>query len=120
MSAACRELENKLKAHSNDGGFIGNVSKSMTEPPKGMYAWPDGSFRTAAPPEVKLAEVQEARCFQTESYSVGDRGLHSVTEQPRHREDISLPRYLASSDAAWITGNPLPVDGGLMTGARTA
>jgi NAD(P)-dependent dehydrogenase (short-subunit alcohol dehydrogenase family) len=25
---------------------------------------------------------------------------------------------LASSDAAWITGHTLPVDGGLMTGAR--
>jgi hypothetical protein len=40
-----------------------------------------------------------ARCFQTDRpYSVGDRGLHSVTERPQR--DISLPRYLASSDAA--------------------
>ena len=42
----------------------------------------------------------ESRCFQTEKYSVGDRGLHAVTEQPRHGDDISLPRYLAHTDAA--------------------
>src|SRR5262249_10981988 len=43
MSAECRDLENKLKAHGNDAGFIGSMAKGMTEPPKGMYRWPDGS-----------------------------------------------------------------------------
>ena len=34
-------------------------------------------------------------------------------------EDVaSAVAFLASSDAAWITGHTLPVDGGLMTGAR--
>jgi Zn-dependent protease with chaperone function len=98
--ASCSNLDKTLAAHSNDAGFIGQMAKSMTEPPKGMYKWPDGSFRTAAPPDVQLAEVQSARCFQTQNYSVGDRGLHSVTEQPRPRDDISLPSYLAHSDAA--------------------
>jgi len=97
--AYCRNLDNfdkLLAAHRNDAGFIGQVAKSMTEPPKGMYRWPDGHFSNVPPP----AEVQSERCFQTEDYSVGDRGLHSVTEQPRHRDDISLPGYLAHSDAA--------------------
>jgi len=31
---------------------------------------------------------------------VGDRGLHSVTEQARQDDTISLPRYLALADAA--------------------
>ena len=36
-------------------------------------------------------------------------------------EDVAAAvAFLASSDAAWITGHTLPVDGGLMTGARTA
>ena len=35
-------------------------------------------------------------------------------------EDIAAAvAFLASPDAAWITGHILPVDGGLMTGART-
>jgi len=35
-------------------------------------------------------------------------------------EDVAAAvAFLASSDAAWITGHTLPVDGGLMTGART-
>ena len=37
----------------------------------------DGTFSNVPRPEVKLAEVQRARCFQTDRYSVGDRGLHS-------------------------------------------
>jgi hypothetical protein len=60
--------------------------------------WADGTFRTTAPPLVQLNEVHEARCFQTDRYSVGDHGLHAVTEQPRG--DISLPRYLGYLDAA--------------------
>jgi Zn-dependent protease with chaperone function len=98
--ADCRNLEKTLTAHGNDGGFIGQIAKSMTEPPKGMYKWPDGHFSNVAPPDVQLAEVREARCFQTDSYSVGDRGLHSVTEQPGRGDTISLPRYLGYSDAA--------------------
>jgi meso-butanediol dehydrogenase / (S,S)-butanediol dehydrogenase / diacetyl reductase len=35
-------------------------------------------------------------------------------------EDVAAAvAFLASADAAWITGHTLPVDGGLMTGART-
>jgi NAD(P)-dependent dehydrogenase (short-subunit alcohol dehydrogenase family) len=35
-------------------------------------------------------------------------------------EDVAAAvAFLASTDAAWITGHVLPVDGGLMTGART-
>src|SRR4029077_1053652 len=44
--------------------------------------------------------IRETRCFQTDRYAVGDRGLHAVTEEPRHRDDISLPRYLGYGDAA--------------------
>jgi meso-butanediol dehydrogenase / (S,S)-butanediol dehydrogenase / diacetyl reductase len=36
-------------------------------------------------------------------------------------EDVAAAvAFLASTDAAWITGQTLPVDGGLMTGARSA
>ncbi|HEX2417312.1 MAG TPA: SDR family oxidoreductase [Micromonosporaceae bacterium] len=35
-------------------------------------------------------------------------------------EDVAAAvAFLASSDAAWITGHTLPVDGGLLTGPRT-
>jgi hypothetical protein len=50
---------------------------------------------------VQLAEIRAGRCFRTGSYSVGDRGLHAVTELPREGDDaISLPRYLAWGDYA--------------------
>jgi meso-butanediol dehydrogenase/(S,S)-butanediol dehydrogenase/diacetyl reductase len=35
-------------------------------------------------------------------------------------EDVAAAvAFLASSDAAWITGHTLPVDGGLLAGPRT-
>jgi len=98
--ADCSDMDTMLAAHSNDDGFIGKVAKSMTEPPEGMYKWPSGSFSNVAPPLVQLAEIREARCFHTDRYSVGDRGLHSVTERPREGDTISLSRYLAAGDAA--------------------
>ena len=95
----CNDIDKRFAAYRGNDGVIGAIADTMSNQTKGMYAWPDGSFRTTAPPDVKLAEVREARCFQTDRYSVGDRGLHSVTEQPRS-DDISLPRYLAHNDAA--------------------
>jgi len=95
----CSDFYQMLAAHSGDGGPIGKIAKSMTEAPEGMYVTSPGTFASIQPADVKLtAAVQRARCFQTSSYSVGDRGLHSVTEQPR--DDISLPRYLGYNDAA--------------------
>jgi meso-butanediol dehydrogenase/(S,S)-butanediol dehydrogenase/diacetyl reductase len=34
-------------------------------------------------------------------------------------EDVAAVAFLASTDAAWITGHTLPVDGGLLAGPRT-
>jgi hypothetical protein len=96
----CSDLNKMLAAHSGDDGLIGKIAKSMTEAPGGMYVLSPGNFTNVPPPAVKLAEVQRARCFQTGHYSVGDRGLHAVTEQPRQGETISLPRYLGMGDDA--------------------
>jgi Zn-dependent protease with chaperone function len=96
----CSDLYKMLAAHSGDDGLVGKVAKSMTEAPEGMYVVSPGSFTNVAPPMVRLAEVRAGRCFYTDSYSVGDRGLHSVTEQPREGDTISLPRYLAWGDDA--------------------
>jgi hypothetical protein len=94
------DLDKRFAAYRDNDGVIGAIADTMANQTKGVYAWPDGSFRNAAPPIIQLAEIREARCFQTESYSVGDRGLHSVTEQPKQGDTISLPRYLGYSDAA--------------------
>jgi len=94
----CSDLNKMLVAHSGDAGLIGKIAKSMTEAPEGMYVVSPGTFTNVPPPAVRLAEIQRGRCFLTENYSVGDRGLYAVTEEPRG--DISLPRYLGYSDAA--------------------
>ena len=99
-SVDCSDLFKMLAEHSGDDGLIGKIAKSMTEAPEGMYVESPGTFTNVAPPQVRLAEVRAGRCFYTDSYAVGDRGLHAVTEQPRERDDISLPRYLAWGDDA--------------------
>jgi hypothetical protein len=97
---ACSEMDKMFAAHRGDAGLIGMLAKSMTEPPEGMYVVSPGTFTNVKPPEVRLAEVRAGRCFHTDSYAVGDRGLLAVTEQHRHDSTISLPRYLAWGDDA--------------------
>lgn len=96
--------EKRLAAHRGKGDVLGKLAGTMPEVgvnSSGIETRADGTFSNKPRPDAQLAEVQRARCFQTgRPYSVGDRGLHSVTEQPRHRDDISLSRYLASTDAA--------------------
>jgi Zn-dependent protease with chaperone function len=94
----CSGFYKMLEAHSGDGGMVGQVARSMTQAPEGMYVIHPGTFTNVKPQEVRLAEVKAGRCFYTDNYSVGDRGLHSVTERPS--DDISLPRYLGYNDAA--------------------
>jgi Zn-dependent protease with chaperone function len=77
-------------------GKIANALPEVGTNSSGITTRSNGTFTSVTPPEVKLAEVQRARCFQTSPYSVGDAGLHSVTEQPRG--DISLARYLYLND----------------------
>jgi hypothetical protein len=96
----CSGLFKMLAEHTGDGGLIGKVARSMTEAPEGMYMTSPGTFTSIAPPMVQLAEIRAGRCFRSEGYSVGDRGLHAVTEQPSEGDTISLPRYLAAGDAA--------------------
>jgi Zn-dependent protease with chaperone function len=94
-------IDAMLEAHRGGGGLLGKLAGERTKPPADRrYARADGTFTNVPPPEVRLAEVQKARCFQTERYSVGDRGLRSVTKEPREGDTISLPRYLALNDAA--------------------
>jgi hypothetical protein len=89
-------MDKMIAASPSNDGLIGMLKEQQT---KGLYKWPDGRFRRVAPSKVQ-AEVAAERCFQTDSYEVGDHGLHAVTEQPSEGETVSLPRYLALADAA--------------------
>src|SRR5215471_17401565 len=98
---ACGDMDKKLAAHPGNDELIAKLKESVAaQKVNGLYAWPDGTFRSVAPPSIQVAEVRLERCFQTDDYAVGDRGLHAVTEQPGEGETVSLPRYLALDDAA--------------------
>jgi Zn-dependent protease with chaperone function len=97
----CDEI-GMLAGHRGENNIFGKMADAMPEVGRtsgGVTINRNGTFSSAPLPEDRLAEVQSARCFQSDSpYSVGDRELHSVTEQPSG--DISLPRYLGYTDAA--------------------
>jgi len=98
---ACGDMDKILAAHPGNDELIAKLKESVAaQKVNGLYAWPDGTFRSVAPPSIQVAEVRLERCFQTDDYAVGDRGLHAVTEQPGEGETVSLPRYLALDDAA--------------------
>jgi Zn-dependent protease with chaperone function len=87
-------MDKIVAASPSNDGLIGMLKEQQT-----LYKWPDGMLRRVPPSKVQ-AEVAAERCFQTDSYEVGDHGLHAVTEQPSEGETVSLPRYLAFADAA--------------------
>jgi Zn-dependent protease with chaperone function len=97
------DLNTMLADYRGKGGIFGKLADAVPEEgtnSSGITTRANGTFSSVRPPDAQLAEVQRARCFQTDlPYSVGDRGLHSVTEQPGN--DVSLPRYFgAAQDAA--------------------
>jgi hypothetical protein len=96
------EPNEMLAAQKGKGDIFGKIADAMPEVGQtgagGVTTRADGTFSNAAPPLLQLNEIREARCFQTERYSVGDRGLHAVTEQPSG--DISMVRYLGFTDEA--------------------
>jgi Zn-dependent protease with chaperone function len=99
---AC-DLNAMLVDYRGKGGIFGKLADALPEvgqSSSGVTTRADGTFSNRRLPDLQLAEVQRARCFQTGRYSVFDDGFRTVTEEPRHAEDVSLRRYLASSDAA--------------------
>ena len=83
-----QSINKMLAEYQGQGGVLGIMADSMA-------GQTGGTFSSVASPDAKLAEVRRERCFQTDRYSVGDRGLHSVNEKS---ENFSLPRWLAHSE----------------------
>ena len=52
VPADCDKLDNVFAAHPGNDELIGQ-KESTTRPPKALYTWPDGTFRSAAPPDVR-------------------------------------------------------------------
>jgi len=78
----------------------------------------EDTFRSGHSPAEQLTETRSDGCFQTDHYSVGDRGLHSIHEAPGPQSEISFPRYLAFADSAAqrvIAASPAQRDAALLS-----
>lgn len=102
--AGCDEasIDKMLSAHRGESNILGIMAAgpARTRETGGPASQWNGTFGNVPAPAAQLAEVQRGGCFQTERYSVGDRGLHTVTEVARDANSISLPRYLALNATA--------------------
>lgn len=105
-------IEDMLAAHRPEPGFLGRLMMKLKPgipfgpQESGVKRRPNGTFSNVPTPDEQIAEVRRARCFQTDRYAVGDRGLHYVTEVPKAGETISLPRYLdvSATTAQLVSG----------------
>lgn len=91
-----------LAAHRGEDNIIGKMADAMPEVgtnSSGITTRANGTFTSITPPDVKLAEVQRARCFQTDRPYSMEHTLYPVTGQSRD-DAISMPRYLGYNDAA--------------------
>jgi Zn-dependent protease with chaperone function len=84
------DLDKRFAAYRDNDGVIGAIADTMANQTKGVYAWPDGSFRNAAPPMIQLAEIREARCYRELLRrrpwpSLGDRAAEA------RRHDLASP-----------------------------
>jgi Zn-dependent protease with chaperone function len=117
------DMMSQIAHHRGKAGALADMGETTAyRAEQGQQKRGDGSFGNVATPTVKLAEMRSARCFQTSGYKVGDRGLHSVTEQPAKDATISLARWLAHGDRmARRVGESDPAgrDGALFDYVRT-
>jgi Zn-dependent protease with chaperone function len=106
-------MDEIFAAHRGERNVLGRIAeqRARVHQEVALRERSDGTFGTAASPEAKLAEVRGRRCFHTDLYSVGDRGLHSVSERPAEGDTISLPRYLALGKEAAARVQQAPTAG---------
>jgi hypothetical protein len=86
-------------AYKRDGDLFDMFAIGGAGEAEGIHTRPDGTFSNVAPPEAKLAELRKRRCFPTDRYRVGDRGLYALDGSPlsdgaHASADIALGNYL--------------------------
>lgn len=93
MPSNCGEaqMEAALREHRGQDTPMGRLADAAPTNMFGTFSMAGGQ---TASPDAGAAQVARDRCFRTESYSVGDRGLRAVDDVAAPYDDISVPRYL--------------------------
>ena len=100
-----RMFNHPWKGKNDVGGLVGAMAKAGDKAAidKSMYEYPDGTFSNVVPAPMAAARIRRDRCFQRESYTVGDRGLRPMSELPS-LDGPSIPamRGRAAASAASV------------------
>jgi Zn-dependent protease with chaperone function len=110
MPSNCGEAEMQAAVgkHKGESGLMGRMADAAGS---GMYGTFGSVAGAAAAPDAAAARVAAERCFITETYSVGDRGLRKVDDAANPYDDISVPRYLKTLErSALRVGAAVPGD----------
>ena len=92
------EMDRLTRRYANQPGVLGRVFASMASEGEFRDRGPDGVLRDSAPSETIVAEERARRCFTTDSYVVGQFGLHPVVPGELTDDKFAIDRWLASGD----------------------
>jgi Zn-dependent protease with chaperone function len=92
------EVEAALGEHRGQNTSMGRLADAL---PRNLFGTFSMSGDGEAPAhDAAAARVERERCFITETYSVGDRGLRKVDTTADPHEDISVVRYLRTLETS--------------------
>jgi len=92
------EMDRLTKRYANQPGVLGSMFASMASEGEMRHRGYDGMLRDSAPAEMIVAELKAKRCFITDSYVVGQFGLHPVAPGDRPDDKFAIDHWLASGD----------------------
>ena len=99
-ACAPNEMDKVSARFAKDPGPVGQMFAAMGDEGTFRYRSHDGVLRDSAPAEMVAAEVKAKSCFTTDSYVVGQFGLHPVIPGPQGDDKFSIDRWLSSGDDA--------------------
>jgi len=92
------EMDRLARRYASQPGVLGRMFATMASETEFRYRGYDGVLRVSAPADMIVAEVKARRCFVTDSYVVGQFGLHPVAPGDRPDDKFAIDRWLASGD----------------------
>ena len=92
------EMDRLTKRYADQPGMLGRMFAAMASEADLRDRSYDGVLRDSAPSDTIVAEEKTRRCFVTDSYVVGQFGLHPVVPGELDDDKFAIDRWLASGD----------------------
>ncbi|HEY3694571.1 M48 family metalloprotease [Phenylobacterium sp.] len=92
------EMDRLTRRYASQPGALGRMFASMASEADMRYRGYDGTLRDSAPAEMVVAEEKAKRCFVTDSYVVGQFGLHPVVPGDHPDDKFAIDHWIDAGD----------------------